>query len=239
MWDLLKRRWWLVLGLLAAGIAVTLWAGSYWLGPMRSPAFWEAAIDSYEELDRANPPDPGAILFTGSSSIRLWDSLAEDMAPLRVLNRGFGGSHIDHVSHFAKRIVLPYRPRAVVLYAGDNDLAQGSGKTPASVLADFQHFVGLVHAALPDTPVYFVAIKPSLARWDRWPEMSRANAQIEEWAATTGGVEYFDIAASMLGASGEPRGELFIFDGLHLSDEGYEVWTGVIRPVLLARHPPR
>jgi len=239
VWDLLKRRWWLALGVLIALIGVTLWAGSCWLPPMRSAAFWEASIAHYEEADREQSPDPGAILFTGSSSIRLWGGLAEDMAPLRVLNRGFGGSHIDHVSHFANRIVLPYRPSAVVLYAGDNDLAQGSGKTPASVFADLQHFVGLVHTALPDTPVYFVAIKPSLSRWDRWPEMSRANAQIEAWAAATAGVEYLDIATPMLAASGEPRGELFIFDGLHLSEEGYRVWADVIRPVLLARHPPR
>ncbi len=239
MWDLLKRRWWVALGLLVVAIALTLWAGSGWIRAMRDPEFWESAIAEFEEADRANPPEPGAILFTGSSSIRLWSSLAEDMAPLRVLNRGFGGSHIDHVSHFAKRIVLPYRPSAVVLYAGDNDLAEGTGKTPASVFAAFQNFVGLVHAALPDATVYFVAIKPSLARWDRWPAMRSANAQIAAWAATTFGVEYLDVATPMLGESGEPRRDLFILDGLHLSDAGYEVWTEAIRPVLRARHPPR
>ncbi len=239
MWDLLKRRWWVALGLLVVAVALTIWAGSEGLRAMRNPGFWESTIADFEEADRANPPERGAILFTGSSSIRMWGSLAEDMAPLRVLNRGFGGSHIDHVSHFAKRIVLPYRPSAIVLYAGDNDLAEGTGKTPASVFADLQRFVGLVQVALPDTTVYFVTIKPSLARWDRWPAMRHANAQIARWAATTFGVEILDIATPMLGESGEPRRELFIVDGLHLSDEGYEVWTDVIRPALLARHPPR
>jgi lysophospholipase L1-like esterase len=234
----LKRRGWLALGLLAGLIAVTLLAGAYWLGLTRGAAFWESAIAQYEEADRANPPEPGAILFTGSSSIRLWGSLAEDMVPLRVLNRGFGGSHIDHVSHFVTRIVLPYRPSAVVLYAGDNDLAEGSGKTPASVVVDLQHFVRLVHTALPDTPVYFVAIKPSLARWDRWPAMRSANRQIAAWAARSDEVEYIDIATPMLGESGEPRSEFFRFDGLHLSGAGYEVWTDAIRPLLLARFAP-
>ena len=156
-----------------------------------------------------------------------------------MLNRGFGGSHIDHVSHFAKRIVLPYRPSAVVLYAGDNDLVKGTGKTPASVLADFQRFVALVQTALPETTVYFVTIKPSPARWDRWPPMRSANKKIAVWAANTFGVEVLDIATPMLGESGKPREELFIVDGLHLSEEGYQVWTDAIRPVLLARHPPR
>ena len=239
VWALLKRRWRVALALLAVSIGVTCWAGVSWLRQARTPAFWEWAIAAYEEADQQAPPEPGAILFTGSSSIRLWGSLEEDMAPLRVLNRGFGGAHIDHVSHYFERIVLPYRPRAVILYAGDNDLAEGSDKTPAAVFADFRHFVGLVHSAFPQTPVYFIAIKPSLSRWDRWPVMRSVNQQIEAWVAQTPGVEYLDIATPMLGASGEPRDELFAFDGLHLSGEGYRVWTDVIRSRLLARHPPR
>lgn len=239
MWDLLKRRWWVALSLLGVAVVLAVWVGSSWLEGMRYPEFWESTIADFEKADRANPPEPGAILFTGSSSIRMWASLAEDMAPLAVLNRGFGGSHIDHVSHYVERIVLPYRPSAVVLYAGDNDLAGGTGKTVESVVADFERFVGLVHAALPDVPVYFVAIKPSLSRWDRWPEMRSANTQIAAWAEATSGVEYLDVAMPMLDESGEPRSELFIVDGLHLSEEGYDVWTNVIRPVLLARHPPR
>ena len=235
MRGLLKRRWWIVLTAFVVAVVALGWVGATVLASMRTAEFWESAIADFEEQDRESPPEPGAILFTGSSSIRMWGSLAEDMTPLRVLNRGFGGSHIDHVSHYASRIVTPYRPRAIVLYAGDNDLSKGTGKTPESVLADFRHFVGFVHGALPGTPVYFVAIKPSLSRWDRWPAMRDANQRIAAWAKETEGVEYLDVATPMLGPDGEPRSELFVIDGLHLSDEGYEVWTEVVRPVLMGR----
>ncbi len=233
----LSRKWKIagagVALLLVAGLA----AGAWVMRAMRSAEFWESTIVDFEEGDRANPPAPGSILFTGSSSIVMWSSLAEDMAPMAVLNRGFGGSQIAHVNHYADRIVNPYAPSAVVLYAGDNDLAAGSPKTPESVTADFERFVTLVHAAHPGTPVYFLAIKPSLARWDRWPVMSLANAGIEAWARATPDVEYIDVATPMLGADGRPRPELFIADGLHMSAEGYALWTRIVRPVLLEALP--
>ena len=234
----LKRSWiWIAaVMLLLAVVGMGIWSSLR--HAMQEPAFWESAIADFEEQDRASPPEPGAILFTGSSSIRMWSTLAEDMAPLRVLNRGFGGSHIDHVSHFAPRIVLPYRPRAVVLYAGDNDLSEGTGKTPESVLADFERFVGIVHGAWPEVPVYFLSIKPSTLRWGRWPAMRDANARIAAFARATRGVEYVDVATPMLGPKGRPRGELLAFDGLHLNARGYALWTSILRPLLLERYAP-
>ena len=227
------RRWqWVVLGLVAiAGLgAVTL---SWWLGPMRDASFWEPAIAAFEERDAASPPAPGSVLFVGSSSIRMWGTLERDMAPLPVLNRGFGGSHIAHVNHYASRIIVPNEPRAVVLYAGDNDLAAGSQKTPDSVLGDFRRTVEIVHGALPDTTVHFLAIKPSLARWERWPLMHEANEKIAAFAAETQGVEYIDVATPMLGPDGEPREDLFIVDGLHMSAAGYALWTSIVKLRLL------
>lgn len=225
------RRALVVMALLAfAGVA----GGAWVLQAMQGADFWESAIVAFEESDRTAPPPPGAIVFTGSSSIRMWSSLAEDMAPLVVLNRGFGGSHIAHVNHFAERIVTPYGPSAVVLYAGDNDLASGSDKTPETVFGDFRRFVEIVRGAHPDARVYFLAIKPSLSRWDRWPLMRDANARIAAFASETPGVEYVDVATPMLGPDGRPRPELFIVDGLHLNEAGYALWTDIVRPVLLA-----
>lgn len=227
-------RWWKVAGLLVVLLVGVVAAGGAWLlSAMREAEFWESSIVAFEQADRESPPEAGAIVFTGSSSIRRWSSLAEDMDPLPVLNRGFGGSHIAHVNHYADRIVVPYAPAAVVLYAGDNDLASGGEKTPESVLADFRRFVGIVHEADPDTPVFFLSIKPSLLRWDRWPVMREANARISDFAADTEAVEYLDVATPMLGEDGEPRPELFALDGLHLSDEGYALWTGIVKPALL------
>ncbi len=135
---------------------------------------WEPAIRDFEEQDKVHPPKPGVIVFAGSSSFRFWDTLASDMKPLDVINRGFGGSEFSDLDQYANRIVVAYRPRAVVVYEGDNDLATGSPKTPEMVAADFRKFVQIVHGALPETWIYIVAIKPSKLRWNEWPQMKAA-----------------------------------------------------------------
>ncbi len=234
---MLKRRWKSLLVGLVVVVSAAVLAGSWWLSGMAEAEFWAPAIAAFEERDRAEPPLPGTVVFTGSSSIRMWKMLAEDMHPLPVLNRGFGGSHLAHVNHYADRIVLPYAPRAVVLYAGDNDLAGNTGKTPESVLDDFREFVSLVHAKYPKAPVYFLAIKPSLRRIEQWPVMQRANELIGGFAGRTPRVEYLDIATPMLDADEKPRGELFLADGLHLNEVGYALWTSIVHPVLARDWP--
>jgi lysophospholipase L1-like esterase len=170
-------------------------------------------------------------VFTGSSSILLWETLAEDMAPMAVLNRGFGGSVIAHVTHFADRIVLPYEPSAIVLYAGDNDIAFGLSSD--CTFRDFEAFVGHIHAAAPNTPIYYVSIKPSPARWALWEDMQRANQLIEARSKTDPTLHFIDISEAMLDEQGEPIEELFD-DGLHMTPAGYQLWTSIIRPRLAA-----
>lgn len=193
---------------------------------------WEAEIEAYEEADVEDPPAPGSIVFIGSSSIRFWETLASDLAPLSVLNRGFGGSVVAHATHFADRIVLPYEPDAIVLYAGDNDIGFG-GVSPDCVLADFDSFVEKIQGTAPDTPIYFISIKPSIARWDQWPEMLRANELVEARTRTQSSLHFLDISEAMLDDDGEPSEELFVEDGLHMTSEGYALWTSLIRPVLV------
>src|SRR5579864_9818406 len=119
--------------------------------PSASAQGWEPAIRAFEEQDKAHPPKPGCIVFAGSSSFRFWDTLVSDMKPLDVINRGFGGSEFSDLDLYVNRIVIAYHPRAVVVYEGDNDLAEGSPKTPEVVAGDFRKFVETVHAALPET----------------------------------------------------------------------------------------
>jgi lysophospholipase L1-like esterase len=206
----------------------------YLLFRMQRASFWEFHICAYEKADRLHPPQPGAILFAGSSSIRLWSTLERDMAPLRVLNRGFGGCHLAHVNHYIERVVLPYRPRAVVLYAGENDLAWPSRKTPESLLEDFKSFVATVQARLPGTRVYFVSIKRSPLRRGRWEAMERANQLIKEFAARCQGVVFIDTSTPMLDANGHPRPEYLPRYGVHMTRKGYELWTSIVRPILEA-----
>ena len=199
---------------------------------MNSHRPWERAIRNFEAEDHRSPPAPGSIVFTGSSSVRFWTTLERDMNPLPVVNRGFGGAHLAHVTHFAPRALPPLAPAAVVLYAGDNDLGTWTGKTAATVARDFVQFVELIRKELLETRIYALSIKPSRLRALQWAEQRRANERIAEFAAREPGVDYLDIATPMLGRDGRARRELFGWDGLHLSEEGYRIWTSVVAPRL-------
>jgi lysophospholipase L1-like esterase len=191
---------------------------------------WEGDIRAFERSDSAQPPAKHGILFVGSSSIRMWETLASDFPDLPVINRGFGGSELHDVAHFANRIVLPYKPRVIVVYAGDNDLA--NGRTPQQVLNDFRRLVRTVHRALPRTRIVFVAVKPSIARWNIIGRIREANTIVRRYTRTDTRVDFADVFTPMLGANGQPRKELFGEDGLHMTREGYELWTRVVRPYL-------
>ena len=199
---------------------------------MQRADFWEFQVRAFEKADRVRPPEAGAILFIGSSSIRLWRTLEFDMAPLRVLNRGFGGCHLAHVNHYAERIVLPYRPQAVVLYAGENDLGWLSRKTPEIVLEDFKRFVTTVQERLPETRIYFLAIKRTPFRRSRWAAMDEANRLVRQFAADRKGVTFIDVATPMLDAKGDPYPEYLPWYRFHLTARGYELWTSILRPAL-------
>ena len=199
---------------------------------------WEPAIRDFEEQDKVHPPRPGCIVFAGSSSFRFWDTLVSDMKPLDVINRGFGGSEFSDLDMYAKRIVVAYRPSAVVVYEGDNDLAQGSPKTPEIVAADFRNFVQIVHSSLPNTWIYVVSIKPSYLRWNEWPRMKEANKLMQDDAATQPRVQYIDVASPMFDANGKLPRDLFKADGLHPTPKLYAMWTSIIKPILLERFGP-
>ncbi|MDQ2977072.1 MAG: SGNH/GDSL hydrolase family protein [Acidobacteriota bacterium] len=189
---------------------------------------WEPEIQAFEDADKSNPPAEGAVLFIGSSSIRLWQSLAQDFPLSNVLNRGFGGAHIEDSTHFADRIIIPYHPRLIVLYAGDNDIE--SGKTPLRVLEDFKQFVGTVFRLLSRTRVAFISIKPSPARWRLVDRVRKANKLIEKFIRTDRRLDYIDVFSPMLGKDGKPRSELYVEDNLHMSKEGYELWRSLVAP---------
>jgi len=191
---------------------------------------WEEDIRRFEKADSLRPPHRGAILFVGSSSIRMWETLQEDFPGLQVINRGFGGSELSDAVHFADRIILPYKPRIIIVYAGDNDLA--NGKAPEQILADYRRLVDLVHESLPKTRIGYISIKPSLARWNLVSKIRKANALIRDYSAHDSLLSFIDIFTPMLGKDGTPRKELFAPDGLHLNATGYVLWTNAVRPFL-------
>jgi lysophospholipase L1-like esterase len=191
---------------------------------------WEKDIRAFETADKANPPPQGGVLFIGSSSIRLWTNLAQTFPGHRVLNRGFGGSQLADSVAFVGRIVTPYKPKLVLLYAGDNDIA--SGKSPERVLGDFKAFVGRIHFALPDTHIAYIAIKPCPAREQYLDQVKAANRLICDYATANDRLLFIDVFTPMLTKEGRPRADLCIQDGLHPNAQCYALWASLIRPVL-------
>jgi len=191
---------------------------------------WEKEIAAYEQMDRTNPPPAGALLFIGSSTIRLWKTLAQDFPDHRVINRGFGGSEIVDSTHFAERVILPYKPRMVFLRAGGNDL--NGGKTPGQVFADFKEFVATIHSKMPETEIVFISLSPSIGRWKQADKEKAVNTLIEEYVRKTPRLKYIETYPMPLGADGQARPELFIADKLHFNAAGYKLLAELVRPYL-------
>lgn len=218
----MKRRAWLAAGLTAC------------LAPLAraqagAPAQqrWRAELDAFAAADRLKMPAPGGVLFVGSSSIRLWNGL-ETAFPDQpvVIRRGFGGSRLSDSADLVARLVLPYQPRLVLLYAGENDLVEGAA--PQELLGQFARFVQQVQAALPATRVAFISIKPSPSRLALMPAMREANLLIQTHVLAHENLDFIDVHTAMLDNDGQPRPELFVRDRLHLSAEGYGLWRQIV-----------
>lgn len=229
------------------GLLILIIMAASWLGfrlyqelgkrGSEDPLVWAADIAAFETEASDIPPPSNAVVFVGSSSIRLWDSLARDMAPVPVIQRGFGGAKLNDLVHYAERLVNVYEPSAVVVFAGSNDITPGDTKTPERLLASYQKFVARVRADSPQLPIFYIAITPSIRRWEVWPNAQAVNAVIEAYSQRTPGLFYIDTGAELMNAEGKPDSENYLFDGLHLSDRGYSVWTSLIRPRLLKGFP--
>ena len=195
-------------------------------GEPHTPDKFEPEIRKFEVVDQRTPPPVGAILFTGSSSIRLWTHLTADLPGRTVLNRGFGGSQMSDLLHFFDRVVLPYHPAMIVVYEGDNDLADG--KTVDAVFADFRTFLQRVQETLPDTSVALLAVKPSPARRLLLEEQRDLNRRLRELAAKEPRLSFIDTATPLLAPDGSMRPELYREDGLHLDADGYAIWRKAV-----------
>jgi lysophospholipase L1-like esterase len=192
-------------------------------------AKWTKEIDAIEKRLKEKPPEKGGVFFAGSSSIRLWD-LKKSFPDLPVVNVGFGGSIIRDTTHFADRILLPYEPKTIVFYAGDNDL--GAKRSPEQVRDDFREFVKTVRAKLPKTAILFVAVKPSPKRWAIYDQQQKANALVKAECEAGENLKYVDVVGPMLGKDGMPMADIFKDDNLHMNEKGYAIWTSILMPLL-------
>ena len=193
-------------------------------------ARWEKEISAFEQSDQTNPPPKNAVLFTGSSVIRKWTSLAQDFPGQPVINRGFGGCAIKDCTHFASRIIFPCQPRVIFLRAGDNEL--WDGESSESVFVDFKEFVAAVHAKLPRTEIVYITSNPCPSRWKQADKEKHLGDLIDAYCQNTPGVKCIDTFDMVLGADGKPRPELFVADRLHLNAAGYKLLAAHVQPFL-------
>ncbi len=199
-------------------------------GEYKRADLWQKEIAAFAEADKKEFPKKTQILFTGSSSIRLWQTLQSDFPEYSVLNRGFGGSQIEDVNHYAAEIVLPYKPKLIVFYAGDNDI--NDGKTPEQVLGDFKQFAAIIHEKLPKTRIIFISLKPSPSRWNLREKSEQANTLVKAETEKDKQLQFVDVWQPMLNEQGEPKPEIFIEDKLHMNAAGYKIWQTALAPYL-------
>ncbi|HZR17646.1 MAG TPA: SGNH/GDSL hydrolase family protein [Verrucomicrobiae bacterium] len=188
---------------------------------------WEKDIAAFEASDRTNPPPKGCIVFVGSSSIRFWSSLKTDFPGLPVVNRGFGGSELADSVHFADRIIFPYEPREVIVYAGANDLA--NGKSPQIVFGDFVALFRSIHERLPNARVVLIATAPNPSRWANVENMRKFNSLAQDYCQQHGAI-FVDVFSLMLGPDGQPKPDIFRDDRLHMNAKGYAIWKEALAP---------
>jgi len=192
---------------------------------------WQKEIAAIEGRYAEKPAPAAPIVFVGSSSIRMWKSLAEDFPGKPVLNHGFGGSEVFDSMNFAHRLVLPFKPKQIVMYAGGNDL--NAGKTPERVFADFQAFVAKVKATLPKTKICYISSAPNPKRWSQIVETRKLNTLVKDFCAKDEHLSFIDVHPVMLGADGQPKPDIFLDDKLHMNPKGYALWKEVVAPLLL------
>jgi hypothetical protein len=193
---------------------------------------WGKDIRNFEHLDSVETYPANAVLFAGSSSIRLWTSLAVDMAPYPVIQRGYGGARLSDFSVFADRIIYPHPCRGIVLFVANDITGSETDKSPEEVRDLFQNVLHTIREKFPDTPVFWIAITPTSLRWKAWPEIEKANILIQKACKKEKNTYFISTQDFFLNSSGLPKDELFRADRLHLNEEGYAVWSGVIKKEL-------
>ncbi|HHG83456.1 MAG TPA: hypothetical protein ENJ82_01805 [Bacteroidetes bacterium] len=192
---------------------------------------YEKAIIAFEKMEQDSPSTKGGIVFTGSSSIRKWETLVEDMAPLPVINRGFGGSIIRQVSFYANRFLIPLAPQLIVFYCGENDICNDLS-SHTDPLRNFKDFTAIIRYYLPQTHILYLSMKPSPLRWQYWEKFSKGNELIRAYTETDEKLRYLDVGEIMIGEDGRPKTHIWVSDSLHMNEAGYADWTNIVRPVV-------
>ena len=191
---------------------------------------YEKVVLGYEAADKVDPPPAHAILLAGDSQFYRWKTLHEDLPGYTIINRGIDGFQTSDLLHYLDRLVLRYRPRLIVLHVGGNDVHRG--KSPATILADFQTLVARVHSTLPGVAIAFTSITPGPGRWSEASARKQTNDVIKAWIATQPGLHFIDLWTAMLTPAGQPREDIWVADRVHPNHAGYLIRVKIMRPLL-------
>lgn len=213
---------------------VLIWISSIIAGYSQPPDVlqWEDDIRNFEHLDSTEVYSGEAILFVGSSSIRLWTTLAGDMAPYEVIQRGYGGAKLSDLVYYAERIIYPHPCRAIIIFVANDIVGDEDDKSPAEVRSLVIELLEIIRLKMPEVPVFYIATTPTALRWKVWPQIREANGLIRELCNTSRNTFFIDTENAYLDENGQPREELFLGDRLHMNAEGYRIWTSIIRSEL-------
>jgi lysophospholipase L1-like esterase len=196
----------------------------------QDPARFQEEIDAIQEREYLVNARKETVVFTGSSSVRMWTNVQEYYTEVNAINTGFGGSEFSDLIHYRDELIFAFNPDRVFIYEGDNDV--NSRKDTETILNDAKELISYIKKELPGIPVYLISPKPSIARWGLQEEYEQTNQALKEYASDTEDVAYIDVWNPMLNESGEPKSDIFIEDDLHMNEKGYDIWGEVIRPYL-------
>ncbi len=189
-------------------------------------------IIEFKKADSTRMPAPNAVLFIGSSSIRMWNDLQKDFPGKTFINRGFGGSSTPHVIQYADEIIFPYNPKQIVIYVGENDIVSTPPATPVEVANRIDSLIRLIRNKLPLVPIVYISIKPSISRLSIIPQMKEANKLIKERLSHQKNIVFVDVFSKMLDENGKPMKDIFLADNLHMNAKGYAIWKKALEPYL-------
>lgn len=230
----MKSKSYLVCGVAVATLLLVAISALLYAQQLPDPQRFESAIQRFEQQDRTNRPPEGAIVLTGSSSIARWSDAEAAMAPLTVIPRGFGGSVMNDVLHYLDRVALTYKPRAILIYEGDNDTGAFNPIPNEVILDQLRQIINRVHEELPETRIYVLSVKPSVLRWSVWPVAGQVSVGYKEIAENDPLVYYVDVATPLLNEDGSVRTDIYVQDDLHLNDLGNEIWGATIKAALMS-----
>jgi lysophospholipase L1-like esterase len=189
-------------------------------------------IQAFKNQDKLNPPPAHSILFVGSSSFRKWTDVSNYFPGYTIINRGFGGSIFPDVIRYTNDIIIPYHPKQVVIYCGDNDLASSDAITADSVFERFRVLFEMIRTGLPGENIAYVSIKPSPSRARLKEKMEKANLLIQTYLSIQSNAAFVDVYHKMLNPDGSIMTDIFLEDNLHMNAKGYAIWQKAILPYL-------